>query len=58
MSGSHVKIQIGEYEIHQGDDNPCTHAEKLWLYNGPGEGMEVRVADLEKVLDKFFKEKF
>ena len=58
MSHIHIEIQVGGYEIHQGDDHPCSHPEQLWLFNAAGEGLEVRVKALEEVLDKFFKENF
>jgi len=53
-----IELQIGGYVIQQGDKNPCSHPEQLWLYNEVGEGMEVRVKQLEAALDIFFKEHF
>ena len=53
-----MEIQIGEYRIVQGDDNPCEHPEKLWLYRDGGEGMEIRSSALESLLDDYFKQNF
>ena len=49
---------FGKYRIEQGENNPCENKDQLWLYNGIGEGMEVRSADIESLLDKFFKDCF
>ena len=54
-----IEIEVGDYTICKGDEQQCSHPEQLWIYSGKRhDGMEVRVKDLEAVLDKFYKDYF
>ncbi len=49
----HVGLTVGEYTL-----TANTETKELWLDNKGGEGMALVEAELEKMLDEYFKENF
>jgi len=49
---SEVIFEIGDYSIEYMDDKT------IWVTNCDGEGGTLKIEDLHKVIDKFYKDNF
>jgi hypothetical protein len=45
---------LGQYRLASDPDNP----ERVWIFNVDGEGGAFPVAEVERVIAEYFKEKF